>query len=93
MTPDELSIHDAKQLGAIVRAVRKAQSLRQDEVGRISHSFMGDLEDGKATAQLGKVLEVLSELGVTLRLELPSGMDRSRFDRYLRSPTPPEEAP
>jgi hypothetical protein len=77
-------IRDAKQLGAFVRAVRKAQHLRQDEVGRFSHSFIGDLEAGKPTAQMGKVIEVLCELGVRLRLELPSGMDLKQFDRYVR---------
>lgn len=83
MDPEGILIRDTKQLGAIVRAVRKAQSLRQDELGRISHSFVGDLEEGKPTAQLGKVLEVLRELGVKVRLELPSGIDRTQLDRYL----------
>lgn len=90
MNPESILIRDTKQLGAIVRAVRKAQSLRQDELGRISHSFVGDLEEGKPTAQLGKVLEVLRELGVTVRLELPPTMDRARFNRYLRDPTSAE---
>lgn len=84
MSINDVPIRDARQLGAVVRAVRKAQSLRQDEVGRFSHSFIGDLEDGKPTAQLGKVIEVLCELGVKLRLELPTGMDLAQFDRYLR---------
>ncbi len=87
---DDFYIRDTRQLGAIIRAVRKAQSLRQDELGRVSHSFVGDLEDGKPTAQLGKALEVLGELGVTLRLELPAGLDRAQFSRYLRDPTSPE---
>ncbi|AMN46593.1 hypothetical protein ACG33_05670 [Steroidobacter denitrificans] len=90
MTPDTITIRDPKQLGAILRAVRKAQSLRQDELGRISHTFVGDLEEGKPTAQFGKVLEVLRELGVTVRLELPNDMDRVRFNRYLRYPTSSE---
>lgn len=77
-------VGDAKQIGALVRAVRKADGLRQDEVGRFSHSFIGDLEDGKPTVQLGKVLEVLRELGVKLRLELPSGLDTTVLDRHLR---------
>ncbi|HMN44348.1 MAG TPA: hypothetical protein PKE27_07245 [Povalibacter sp.] len=77
-------IRDTKQLGALVRAVRKAQALRQDEVGRFSHSFIGDLEDGKPTAQLGKVIEALRELGVTLRLELPAGLDTAAVNRHLR---------
>lgn len=85
--PDPMLIRDARQLGAIVRAVRKTQRLRQDEVGRFSHSFIGDLEDGKATAQLGKTLEVLAELGVKLQLELPPGMSFDQLTRYLRDST------
>ncbi len=77
-------IRDPKQLGELVRAVRKAQALRQDEVGRFSHSFIGDLEDGKPTAQLGKVIEVLRELGVKLRLELPAGLDAAAFNHHVR---------
>ena len=84
MSANYLLIRDAKQLGTFVRAVRKAQHLRQDEVGRFSHSFIGDLEDGKPTAQLGKVIEVLCELGMKLRLELPAGMDLAQFDPHLR---------
>lgn len=86
MTPETIAIRDTKELGKVVRALRKAQSLRQDELGRISHSFVGDLEEGKPTAQLGKALEVLSELGVTLHLEPPTGIDRAQFERYLRDP-------
>lgn len=82
MTTD-ICIRDTKHLGAFVRAVRKAQQLRQDEVGRFSHSFIGDLEDGKPTAQVGKVLEVLAELGVKLQLELPAGIDHAQFARYF----------
>lgn len=84
MPSPSVPIHDPKQLGALVRAVRKAQALRQDEVGRFSHSFIGDLEDGKPTAQLGKVIEVLRELGVKLRLELPAGLDTDVLNRHLR---------
>lgn len=40
MSVKDLSIRDARQLGAVVRAVRKSQALRQDQVGRFSHSFM-----------------------------------------------------
>jgi transcriptional regulator with XRE-family HTH domain len=84
VSANDVHIRDAKQLGAFVRAVRKAQHLRQDEVGRFSHSFIGDLEDGKPTAQMGKVIEVLCELGVKLRLELPPGTNLKQFDRYIR---------
>jgi hypothetical protein len=70
-----IEVLDVKQLGQAVRAARKWQHLRQDEVGKASHSFILDLEMGKPTAQIGKVLEALRELGIQLYIELPSGMN------------------
>ncbi|HLA73022.1 MAG TPA: hypothetical protein VK624_16065 [Steroidobacteraceae bacterium] len=70
-----IQISDLKQLGAIVRVVRKSQHLRQDEVGRFSHTLIGDLEAGKPTAQIGKVIAAMRELGIRLHVELPAGMD------------------
>jgi transcriptional regulator with XRE-family HTH domain len=84
MADETLKIRDATDLGTFVRAVRKAQGLRQDEVGRLSHTFIGDLEEGKPTAQLGKVLEVLSELGVSIHVAPPPGMEWKQIERYLR---------
>ena len=72
---DTIQISDLKQLGAIMRVVRKSQHLRQDEVGRFSHTLIGDLEAGKPTAQIGKVIAALRELGIRLHVELPAGMD------------------
>lgn len=69
-----LHISSTEQLGELVRAARKWQKLRQDEVGRFSHTFIGELESGKPTAQLGKVLEALRELGIKVQVELPPGM-------------------
>lgn len=88
MSSDNLYIRDAKYLGAISRAVRKAQSLRQDEVGRFSHTFIGDLESGKPTVQLGKVIKALDELGVKLHVELPAGIDLAQFERYMAGDSP-----
>lgn len=70
----KVQISSTKDLGAVVRATRKWQKLRQDEVGGFSHTFIGELEGGKPTAQLGKVLEALRELGIKVQVELPPGM-------------------
>ena len=66
MTPDEL--------GGIVRAVRRAQGLRQDQlagVAGVSVRFVSELERGKATAWIGKVLSVLEALGCSVTIEAP----------------------
>lgn len=69
-----ISIHGPQELGQVMRAARKWQHLNQDEVGRFSHTFIGEVESGKSTAQVGKVLEALRQLGIRFHLELPAGM-------------------
>lgn len=76
------------ELGAIVAAVRIAQGIRADELS-LSHVFVSGVENGKETAQLGKVLHLLNELGITVTLEVPpdvslpdgSGQKRRRVSR------------
>lgn len=72
--PHLIPIANPEQLGKIIRAARKWQHLNQDEIGRFSHTFIGEVESGKPTAQVGKVLEALHELGIRFQLELPAGM-------------------
>jgi transcriptional regulator with XRE-family HTH domain len=75
-----IPVRDSRELGRVLRAARKLQHLRQDEVGRFSHSFIGELEAGKPTAQLGKVLEALRELGLKVHIELPAAVDVQAFE-------------
>jgi y4mF family transcriptional regulator len=56
-------------LGALVRQRRKALGLSQAalaEQAGVGRRFLIELEDGKATAQVGKTLQVLVMLGVSL---------------------------
>jgi hypothetical protein len=69
-----IQVSNPEQLGQLVRTVRKWQQLNQDEIGRFSHSFIGEVESGKPTAQMGKVIEALRQLGIRLHVELPPGM-------------------
>jgi HTH-type transcriptional regulator/antitoxin HipB len=60
------------QLGTLVRSVRKEQGLTQLDVAGLaglSNRFVIDLEKGKETLQMQKVLDVLALLGleVTIR--------------------------
>lgn len=69
-------ITNVADLGQVVRAVRKASGLRQDDLAGsagVSHVYMRDLERGKATAQIGLALQVLAELGIDLVLDIPDG--------------------
>ena len=62
------------EIGSIVRSVRRAQHLRQDQlagVAGVGVRFLSELERGKTTVRFGKVLAVLEALGCTLHIEAP----------------------
>jgi y4mF family transcriptional regulator len=62
------------EIGSIIRITRKAAGLRQDELAGASGvglRFIVDLEAGKPTAQIGKVLLVLAALGCTFTITPP----------------------
>lgn len=59
-------IRNAKDLGAIVAARRKAQRLTQLDLaglGQTGNRFICELENGKKTLQFDKVMAVLEMLG------------------------------
>ena len=67
---------DSTALGLIVRRERKAQKLKQAELAAVSGvgiRFIVDLEAGKPTLQLGKVLQVVTTLGCDIQITPPSG--------------------
>lgn len=58
-------------LGATVRDARKQARLRQEDLAGaagVGTRFVIELEAGKPTLQLGKVLAVIAALGLTLAL-------------------------
>lgn len=65
---------NSTDIGATIRAARKAQNLRQDELAAAANvgvRFLIELEAGKETAQLGKTLAVLAALGINISLTPP----------------------
>lgn len=63
------SLRTPAQLGALVRARRKAIAITQVELAAlcdVGPRFVGELERGKPTLELGKVLRVLDRLGILL---------------------------
>lgn len=66
-------IHSAKELGLLVRATRRTQKLRIDDTAGtagVGHVFVRDVERGKPTVQLGRVMQLLAELGIQLKAEV-----------------------
>ncbi|MEI6835199.1 MAG: helix-turn-helix domain-containing protein [bacterium] len=58
-----------RDLGLLIKVERKKRALSQTQLGQItgtSINFISQLESGKATAQVGKVLKVLQVLGFEL---------------------------
>ena len=65
---------DSGELGLIVRRERKAQKLKQAELAAVSGvgiRFVVDLEAGKPTLQLEKVLRVVRTLGCSIQIAPP----------------------
>ncbi len=62
------------EIGEIVRTTRKTAGLRQDELAGaagVGLRFIVDLESGKPTAQIGKILQVLAALGCSINITPP----------------------
>lgn len=69
--PTRLSIRSPEQLGGAVAHSRKAKGYSQQEfadLAGVGRRFVSDLENGKPTAEIGKVLQVLTALGLDLEL-------------------------
>lgn len=61
-------------IGETVRKARKAQGLTQSELALTANTatrFISDLENGKATCQIGKALTVMMSLGIRIELIHP----------------------
>lgn len=74
------------EAGIAIRTLRKRAGIRIDDFAMaagVSKQFMTDLENGKPTVQMGKVLQLLQRLGVKVGLELPPS-DASAFQLELR---------
>ena len=64
-----------KDLGKIVRDTRKKLGVTQKDLALTSGTglrFVIDLEKGKETCQIGKVLTILQTLGIKLALTPPA---------------------
>lgn len=65
------TIRTAAELGELVKAMRRDQGLLQADLAGLSGSgnrFVGDLERGKPTLQLQKVLDMLDLLGLEVQI-------------------------
>ncbi len=64
-------ISSPKDIGTAIRAKRKSDGLTQADAAAlcgVGTRFLGELERGKPTAQIGKVLRILSGMGLMLQV-------------------------
>ncbi|WP_269524955.1 helix-turn-helix domain-containing protein [Coraliomargarita parva] len=67
------NIQNSEQFGKSIREARKAQGLTQQELALTANTaprFISDLENGKATCQIGKAIHVAAALGIRIELVL-----------------------
>ncbi len=72
------TILSSKEIGKAIRAKRKANDLTQADAAAlcgVGTRFLGELERGKETAQIGKVLQILHRLGLEIQIT-PKGVRR-----------------
>ena len=70
----ELAMSTMKEVGAFVAETRRQQGITQLELSLaadVGRRFVVELEDGKETLQAGKLLKVMSVLGIELKLVAP----------------------
>ncbi len=74
----KIAIHSVAELGLALRATRKGSTIRLDDLADfagVSKQFVSDVEHGKQTVQLGLVLRLLTEMGLILTVDIPSGAE------------------
>jgi len=71
-TPNRVLANSPRQIGALIRRLRRKQRMTQKDlshVTRCSAKFIGDVENGKETAEIGKVLRLALRLNCNIYFE------------------------
>lgn len=87
----QVMIQSPKTLGLLIRATRKTQRVRMDDLAgsaRVGPVFVREVERGKETVQLGRVLKLLAELGIELRADIPDNV-LPAFERLCQAGVKP----
>ena len=66
-----MQINNVSELGKLIKDTRKTQGLTQSDLAisaNVGVRFIVDLENGKETAQIGKVLQVCQMLGLKIEI-------------------------
>lgn len=78
-----MNTKNPEQLGAAIRARRRQLKVTQKDLAMTCGTglrFIIDLEKGKPTCQIGKILQVLQALGLKLQVSSP-GVDTGQDNK------------
>ena len=67
-----MQIKTVEDIGKLIKETRKKQNLTQVQLAKLTNvgtRFLSDLENGKPTCEVGKILKVLSNLGIKLEVK------------------------
>lgn len=68
-----MKVFDTEEIGVLVRSKRIERGMTQSQLADISghgSRFISELENGKATMQIGKVLDTLHVLGLDMSISV-----------------------
>lgn len=79
----QVTISSVSELGEVIRSVRKTSNVRIDDAASmtgVSKQFASDVEHGKPTVEMGRVLLLLQALGIELRADIPAEAMKALLD-------------
>lgn len=85
----KIPVAGPEELGRLIRALRKTERVRQDDVAGavgVSDVYLGRLENGAPGARLDKALRVLKQLGVTLQADVSDEVAAKYSELTSRAP-------
>lgn len=71
-TEPEFRIYSTESFGAAIRHYRKQAGLTQDQLAHLAHmhrSYLAELEQGRHTDQLRRLIIILKQLGVRMTVQ------------------------
>lgn len=72
-----MHVHSPETLGKVIRDERRRQNITQETLATmagVGARFLGDLERGKASCEIGKTFQVLNFLGLECALSSRSAV-------------------
>jgi transcriptional regulator with XRE-family HTH domain len=78
----KIPIQSVAELGRALRAVRRSSGVRIDDMAAtagVSKQFASDVEHGKPTVQFDRVIKLLSEMGISVSIDIPSEAQEELF--------------